>query len=194
MVATLAGCATAYPPDPVAERQRSQIRTSILRDSWAEVVRAYPDADPPPVPFMRTVTDEDRPMLLVACLRRNGVHSTWLDNGLRYSSTFRPREFARLSFVCSTQYPAESEVISYLSFAQRTELFKYRRDIVHTCLLSIGVPSPDPPPRAVRPTDQIELQSWNPYRYVWRSGLSPGSLSFLEQRCPPIPAWLDLAG
>jgi hypothetical protein len=191
---TLAGCTTADPPDPVGERQRSQIRASILRDNWAEVLREFPGVDPPLVPFMRTVTDHDRPIVLVACLRRNGIHSTWLDDGTRYSLSFGPREFARRSVACSVQYPAESEVISHLAFPQRAALFKYRRDTVHSCLLSIGMPSPAPPPGAARPTDRIGLLNWNPYRDVWRSGLSPGALSFLEQRCPPIPIWLDLAG
>ncbi|MCU1585174.1 MAG: hypothetical protein JWM49_1730 [Microbacteriaceae bacterium] len=194
LAAMLTGCATAGPSDPVGERQRSQIRISILRHDWAKFERAYPTADPPPVRFMRPVPDHDRPTVLVGCLRLNGIHSTWVDNGLPYSPNVRPLEFARLTFTCSAQYPSESQVVSYLSSSQREELFEYRRDTVRTCLLSIGMPSPRPPPGAARPTEGIELPSWHPYQRVWQRGLAPGPLSFLEQRCPPIPLWLDLAG
>ncbi|MDQ1598463.1 MAG: hypothetical protein QOI70_1887 [Microbacteriaceae bacterium] len=194
LAAMLTGCATAGPSHPVSERQRSEIRTSILRHDWAKVERAYPNADPPRVRFVRTVPDHDRPTVLVRCLRLNGIHSTWVDNGLPYSPNVSPLDFARLSFTCSAQYPSESQVVSYLSSSQRKELFEYRRDTVRTCLLSIGMPSPRPPPRAAQPTEGIEPPSWHPYQVVWQRGLAPGPLSFLEQRCPPIPRWLDLAG
>jgi hypothetical protein len=191
--ATITGCVITDLPDPVGDHQRAQIRVSILRDAWARVASVYPDADPPPVPFMHTVTDHDRPAILVACLSRNGIHSIWLDNGQRYNPDVRAADYARLSFACSARYPAESQVISYLTASQKGTLFRYRRDFVRSCLLSIGLPSPDPPPGA-KPTDGTGLPSWNPYRYVWQRRLAPGRpLSFLEQRCPPTPAWLDLA-
>jgi hypothetical protein len=191
---TPAGCTAAGPSDPVGDNQRSQIRESILRDDWARIARANPNAHPPAVPFMHTVTDYDRPAILVECLRRKGVNSAWLEDGIRFNPYVGPLEFERLSFGCSARYPSESEVVPYLLSSQRAQLFRYRRDMVRTCLLSVGVRSPAPPSGSAQPTNGTRLSSWNPYQDVWKRGLNPGPLSYLEQRCPPIPPWLDLSG
>jgi hypothetical protein len=193
-VALTGGCALTPTTDPMGARQRSQIRESVLENRWSDVRKAFPDALRPTVSTMHTVTDHDRAEVILDCLRRSGIPATPTDNGFRYNSSLGQSqlEFVETSYACSASFPAESEVVSYLIGPQRMALSDYKRNVVRPCLLSAGVASPAPPEAgSARPA--LGSSQWSPYRSVWSSNPSAGTLAYLERRCPPLPAWLDLS-
>jgi hypothetical protein len=60
--------------------------------------------------------------------------------------------------------------------------------------LLAGAPSSTPPTRFAFVSSAFENPSWHPFQVVWESGLPDPRVRYLEQRCPPIPPWLDLHG
>ncbi|MHC5796730.1 hypothetical protein ACVXZ4_11280 [Lacisediminihabitans sp. FW035] len=191
----LAGCAGASDLDPLGPERRAQIRQAILDAHWAGVVRDYPDGLRPTVPTVRPVTDHDQPAVFFACMRASGVPASPTDNGFRYNSSLGQSllEFEAVRYVCEASSPSESEVVSYLSGTSRAALFDYQTKVVRPCLLSAGAKSPAPPDGGPSYYLSAALAAWNPYMDILAAKPRSSAVSYLEQRCPPIPAWLDLS-
>ncbi|CAN5536223.1 hypothetical protein BH10ACT4_BH10ACT4_04030 [soil metagenome] len=191
----LAGCAAAPAVDPLGAGRRAQIRQAILDAHWAGVVRDYPDGLRPTVPTVRPVTDHDQPAVFFACMRASGVPASPTDNGFRYNSSLGQSllEFEAVRYVCEASSPSESEVVSYLSGTSRAALFDYQSKVVRPCLLSVGAKSPAPPDGGPAYYLSAALAAWNPYMEILAAKPRSSTVAYLEQRCPPIPAWLDLS-
>lgn len=191
----LAGCAEAPALDPLGPQRREQIRQSILDIHWADVVKDYPDALRPEVPAMRPVTDHDQREVVFTCLRASGIPASRTDNGFRYNSSLGQSqlEFEAEKYVCEASSPSESEVVSYLSGSSRAALFDYQRKIVRPCLLSTGAKSPAPPDGGPAYYQSAALAAWGPYMEILAAKPRSRDVAYLEQRCPPLPSWLDLS-
>jgi hypothetical protein len=191
----LAGCAAAPAVDPLGAERRVQIRQAILDAHWAGVVRDFPDGLRPTVPAVRPVTDHDKPAVFFACMRASGVPASPTDNGFRYNSSLGQSrlEFEAVRYVCEASSPSESEVVSYLSGTSRAALFDYQTKVVRPCLLSVGAKSPAPPDGGPAYYLSAALAAWNPYMEILAAKPRSSTVAYLEQRCPPIPAWLDLS-
>lgn len=192
----LAGCAGAPMPDPLGPQRRQQIRQAILDAYWAPVVADFPDALRPAVLTMKPVSDNDQPAVVLACLRSSGIPASPTDNGFRYTSSLGQSqlEFAAVRYVCSASLPSESEVESYLSGSSRAALFDYQRTIVRPCLLAAGAVSPAPPDGGPAYYLSAALAAWSPFMQILASKPRAGTVTYLENRCPPLPSWLQLAG
>jgi len=190
----LTGCADTPELDPLGPQRRAQIRQAILDDRWTEVVKDFPDALRPMVPTMRPVTDHDQPEVVLACLRASGIPASPTDNGFRYNSSLGQSqlEFEVVGYVCRASSPAESEVVSYLSGSSRAALFDYQRTIVRPCLLSAGAQSSAPPDGGPAYYLSAALAAWSPFVEVLTGKSNSSAIAYLEQRCPPLPHWLEL--
>ncbi len=72
-------------------------------------------------------------------------------------------------------------------------LYRYYVGTVRPCLLVSGVPSEAPPTRSTFLLSVPARNSWNPYRLAWNSVMPASRLAFIQQLCPPLPGWMDLA-
>ena len=183
-------------PDPLGPQRRQQIREAILDAHWAPIVADYPDALRPTVHSMKPVSDHDQPATVLACLRSTGIAASPTDNGFRYNSSLGQSqlEFEAVRYVCSASSPSESEVESYLSGSSRAALFDYQATIVRPCLLAAGAMSPAPPDGGPAYYLSAALAAWSPFMQILASKPRVGTVAYLEKRCPPLPAWLELAG
>jgi hypothetical protein len=188
----LSGCVQATRP-PISNGQRAAIRSAILNLTWAEVAKQYPEAIRPRVSMGRTVPDHEWNDVVVECLRSDGIVARVSHGKVLYSSGEGqlPVEVAVIFYHCQASHPSQSQVTWFLDDTQASALYDYYFDMVRPCLLSAGVSSQPSPPRA-RATGAAALDGWNPYQLVWTSGVAPEVLKYLEQRCPPVPAWLNL--
>jgi len=191
----LSGCSAAPAADPLGPERRAQIRQAILDAHWAEVERNYPDGVRPQVPSVRPVSDHDQPEVFFACMRASGIPASPTDNGFRYKSSLGQSqlEFESVRYSCEASSPSESEVMSYLSGTSRAALFDYQRKIVRPCLLSAGAKSPAPPDGGPAYYLSAALAAWSPYMEILDGGARSTAIAYLEQRCPPLPPWLDLS-
>lgn len=194
-IALLAGCAEAPALDPLGPQRREQIRQSIIDIHWADVVKDYPDALRPEVPTTRPVTNHDQREVVFACLRASGIPASPTDNGFRYTSSLGQSqlEFEAEQYVCEASSPSESEVVSYLSGSSRAALFDYQRKIVRPCLLSAGAKSSAPPDGGPAYYQSAALAAWDPYVDILAAKPRSRVVAYFEQRCPPLPPWLDLS-
>ena len=191
----LAGCAQATAVDPLGPQRREQIRQSILDIHWADVVKVYPDAIRPKVPTTRPVSNHDQRDAVIACLRAFGIPASRTDNGFRYNSSLGQSqlEFEAEQYVCEASSPSESEVRSYLSGSSWAALFDYQRKIVRPCLLSAGAKSSAPPDGGSDYYQSVALAAWDPYTEILAAKPRSRVVAYFEQRCPPLPPWLDLS-
>lgn len=190
----LAGCAEAPALDPLGAQRRAQIRQAILDAHWANVVKDYPNGLRPEVPTVRPVTDHDHPAVFFACMQASGAPASPTDKGFSYNSSLDQSmlEFAGVRYVCEASSPSESEAVSYLSGTSRAALFDYQRKVVRPCLLSAGARSPAPPDGGPAYYLSAALAAWNPYMEILAATPRSSAVAYLEQRCPPLPPWLDL--
>jgi hypothetical protein len=109
-----------------------------------------------------------------------------------YSSTAGqyPVDVAVIYYLCQASHPSVSQVAWFLDETQTSALHDYYLEVVRPCLLSAGAPSQPSPPGAG--VSGEALTGWNPYQVIWTSGAAPEVISYLEHRCPPVPAWLNL--
>jgi len=148
------------------DRQRSSIRTTILDLKWSPVAAEYPEAIRPEVTMMVTVPDHDWPDAMVECLRLAGIVAHVVNGNAVYGS--------------AGQTPLEVAVSFYSCLR-----------IVRPCLLTAGAPSPASPDRSAA-VGLAGLAGWNPYQVIWTSTITAQTQTYLEQRCPPTPTWLNL--
>ena len=174
------------------DRQRASIRTTILDSKWSPVAAEYPEAIRPEVATMVTVPDHDWPDAMVECLRLAGIVAHVVNGNAVYGSAGQtPLEVAVSFYSCEAGHPAESQVASYFTPAQSAALYDYYLRIVRPCLLTAGAPSPASPDRSAA-VGLAGLAGWNPYQVIWTSTITAQTRTYLEQRCPPTPTWLNL--
>ena len=193
VLATLAGC-SSVPPTPMIPLERQQIREGILNEKWQPLAEAYPEAFRPRIDVSYTVPDADWPAHIVACLKERGYQAVALPNDYAYTST-QGQTYLQYSvdgYICNASWIRQSAVEERMSAQQRAALERYQQAVVRPCLLLAGARSRESPDRFA--AGSITGQgNWNPYDVIWQSKLHPRSLAYLEQRCPPIPAWMDTA-
>jgi hypothetical protein len=187
----LTGCAQTRPP--ISDEQRAAIRSSILELTWAAVEKQYPEAIRPRVIMGGTVPDHEWNDTVVECLRSDGIVARVSRGKVLYGSNAGQHQVdvAVAYYLCQASHPSQSQVAWFLDETQTGALYDYYLDIVRPCLLSAGAPSPPSPPRA-KAREAADFLGWNPYQLVWTTGVAPEVLKYLEHRCPPVPAWLNL--
>jgi hypothetical protein len=192
-VLLVTGCAAQPASSPLSEAQRSSIRTELLDARWQPVSEEYPEALRPSVAIAPTVPDHDWPEAVIACLRGLGFVAVQSGGGVEYRNGLgkTPLEYAVALYACEGSIPAESAVAARLEPRQTASLYGYYLNVVRPCLLLAGAPSPASPDRSAVES-LAGLAGWNPYQVIWTSGTPAARLDYLERRCPPVPAWLNL--
>ncbi|MBK4347582.1 hypothetical protein [Lacisediminihabitans changchengi] len=189
----LAGC-SSIASEPMTAVDRQQIRTAVLDEMWQPIGASYPEAFRPRITVTHTVPDADWPTRIVACLKDRGYQAVALPNDYAYTST-QGQTYLQYSidgYICNATWIKQSEVERRMTSQQRDALERYQKAVVRPCLLLSGARSREAPDRFA--AGSITGQgNWNPYDVVWASGLEPRALAYLEQRCPPIPVWMDTA-
>ncbi len=192
-VLLLAGCTGRPATSPLSAAQRASIRTELLDASWQSVAEQYPEALRPRISIANTVPDHDWPAAVIGCLRRLGFVAVQSGGGVEYRNGRgkTPLEYAVALYSCEGSHPAESAVAARLRPRQSASLYGYYLNVVRPCLLLAGAPSPASPDRSAVES-LAGLAGWNPYQVIWTSGVPAHRLDYLEYRCPPVPAWLNL--
>jgi hypothetical protein len=192
-VLLLAGCAGGPAGSPISQAERESIRTDILDARWQPVADQYPEALRPRVVIAPTVPDHDWPAAVIGCLHRLGFVAVQSVGGVEYRNGRgkTPLEYAVALYSCEGSHPAESAVAARLGPRQSASLYGYYLNVVRPCLLLAGAPSPASPDRSAVES-LAGLAGWNPYQVIWTSGIPASRLDYLEQRCPPVPVWLNL--
>ncbi len=190
----LAGCSAAPVHPLIDDRERAVIRSHILNDQWAVVASQYPEAIRPVVNVSRVVPDHEWAQTVVDCLRGQGINAEAVRGGVFYlSSSGRTQlEYAVENYACSARYPSQSSVVHLLNGALAAANYRYEITVVRPCLLIAGAPSP--------PFPSHELAGgvgagggWNPFELIWAGDYPAGTVRYWEERCPLVPAWLELA-
>jgi hypothetical protein len=191
----LSGCvqsSAGADASPLSALQRAIIRNSILDSKWSQVAADYPEAIRPAVTMSPTVADHDWAPAIVKCLRSGGIMAHTENGEPIYGSAGQsPLEVAVLYYSCGAGHPSESQVASHLTRAQSSALYDYYLRVVRPCLLTAGAPTPASPDRSAV-ASIAGLAGWNPYQVIWTSAMPATTQTYLEQRCPPTPAWLNL--
>ena len=190
---SLAGCA-ASPSEPMGALERRQIREGILNEAWQPLNEAYPEAFRPDITVTHTVPDADWPSRMVACLKERGYQAVTLRNDYAFTST-QGQTYLQYSidgYICNATWVRQSVVEERMTAPQRGALQQYLRTVVRPCLLLAGARSSDAPDRFAA-GGITGRGRWNPYDDVRRSDPTPRALAYLEQRCPPIPVWMNTA-
>jgi len=191
----LAGCAPTTRSVELSSAERAAIRVDVQTQHWKVVTSQFPDATRPQVTVAHTAHDGNWQASMVECLRADGftvlVDGRYFQFGRTAART--PEDFALVTYRCISRYPAAEEVMHFLDSDRLEALFRYYVGTVRPCLLVSGVPS-----GALRtwlrfPRSAETRDSWNPYRLAWQSSLSVSRVSFIQQLCPPLPGWMDLA-
>jgi hypothetical protein len=193
MMVPLAGC-TGAAPDPMSALERQQIREGVLNEAWQPIAEAYPEAFRPRIAVTTTVPDADWPARIVACLKDRGYQAVALPNDYAYTSTQGQTylQYTIDGYICTATWIKQSVVEQRMTSQQRDALERYQQAVVRPCLLLSGARSRESPDRFA--AGSITGQgNWNPYDVVWQSDLAPRALAYLEQRCPPIPVWMNTA-
>ncbi len=182
----LAGCATAAPP--VSADQRAKIRTVLSNAQWAPLAMQYPEAIRPSVPIVHTVTDHDWAADVVSCLHARGYIATVTHSGFSYDAYTGETalEFQVEGYICTANFAKQSDVFARLSADQQAAFDSFELTQVQPCLRLAGAKTASAP--LVHLTG---LAAWSPYDEVWKHS-SAKEVSYLEQRCPPIPSWMNL--
>ena len=189
----LAGCA-AVPPDPMSPLERKQIREGILNEAWQPLNQTYPEAFRPDITVTHTVPDADWPRRMVACLKERGYQAVTLPNDYAFTST-QGQTYLQYSidgYICNATWVRQSVVEQRMTAPQRGALQQYLRTVVRPCLLLAGARSSDAPDRFAAGSITGRGR-WNPYDDVRRTNPTSRALGYLEQRCPPIPPWMNTA-
>lgn len=182
----LGGCATAV--QPVSAVERAHIRTLLMNDQWAPLAIQYPEAIRPVVPVMHTVADHDWALDVVSCLRARGYIAQVTGDGFSYDAYTGETalEFSVEGYICTANFAKQSDVFARLSADQQAAFDSFELTQVQPCLRLAGATTTSAP--AVHLTG---LAGWSPYDEVWKHS-SAREIRYLEQRCPPIPSWMNL--
>ena len=183
----LAGCAAAGPPVSAADRAR--IRTALLDEQWQDIVNHFPGAVRPAAPVTHTVPDHDWPLAIVDCLHARGYIAAVQGDSFTFDSFTNQssEDFHIDGYKCTSAFVKESDVEGRLTAAQLQALDDFEVNQLQPCLRLAGVKTFPPPVGHL-----TGLSDWNPFDLVWLNGTAKAA-DYLEQKCPPIPTWMDLA-
>ncbi|WP_394768286.1 hypothetical protein [Lacisediminihabitans sp.] len=189
----LAGCATASTREVVSPKDRHRIGSELIASNWSTVADEFPGTTQPMVVISRTIPDVAWAGTIVSCLRDQGFDAIQLRDGLTYTAPpdFSAARVAVSRFVCDTTRPTVTKVTRYLKRPQIDALYRYYVGSVRPCLLVAGAPSSPPPDWFTFVTSVVSKPIWHPFDLAWRTLPDP-VVRYLEQRCPPVPPWLDL--
>lgn len=190
----LSACSTV--PEPVfGAKDKAAIRSRILDRNWETIASEYPEAIRPDIGNSRTVADHDWNDVMIACLRESGIVADASEGLVGYtrSNGQTQLEVAVHFYSCAASNQSVSEITPFLDRAKTLALYDYYLNTVRPCLLSIGANSPRSPDLSAARGPE-GLGGWNPYQTIWVTGVSTQTVRYLEQRCPPTPAWLNLGG
>lgn len=194
-IALLAGCAPTTRSAELSSAERAAIRVDVQDEHWKIVTSKFPDATRPQVAVAHTVHDGNWQASMVDCLRAEGltvfVDGRYFQLGPTAGRT--SEDFAVVTYRCISRYPTAEEVMQFLDSDRLETLFHYYVGTVRPCLLVSGVPSETPPTWFTFLLSAYTRDSWNPYRLAWNSSLPASRLAFIQQLCPPLPGWMDLA-
>ena len=174
--------------------ERTQIRDGILNEAWQPLKQAYPEAFRPDIRVTTTVPDADWPDRMVACLKERGYQAVALPNDYAFTST-QGQTYLQYSvdgYICNATWVRQSVVERRMTAPQRGALLQYQRTVVRPCLLLAGARSKDTPDRFAAGAITGRGR-WNPYDDVQRANPHARALAYLEERCPPIPVWMNTA-
>ncbi|HEY0259302.1 MAG TPA: hypothetical protein VGC18_05570 [Lacisediminihabitans sp.] len=190
----LTGCAS--PPPVIGEAERTRMVSTLKDGEWREVSRLYPEAVRPAVSPVRTIPDYEWATTMAACLRAAGFAVTPTDDGQGYSYSSSdgqsPLDFAVTTYSCEVAYPTVFILLSLLGPKQTSLEAAYQRGVVRPCLLLAGAPSPAPDQLALRDAPGTS-SGWDPYQGLLHGAAPDATVRFFEQRCPPVPPWLQLS-
>lgn len=188
----LAACST--PAAPVSSAEARHIRSVLADRAWAPVAANYPEALRPYITVHETVSDFDWPARMVTCLRGVGITARNEGGGVVYSSGGTTSvEFAVYYYSCQAAWPIQSQVTAFLKPRQELALRGYYRNIVQPCLVLVGRANTAAPSVSFLKTG-ADYAGFDPYAAVFESTISRHALDLVEQRCPPVPSWLNLNG
>ena len=189
----LAGCASQSTHEIVSSRDRQRIAAEIMDANWVPIAAEFPDAEQPVVVVTRTINDNDWAATMVSCLRDTGINAVVRGDGFSYSAPaeFSASQIAVSRYVCDSTTPTATDVTRYLNRVQLDALYRYYVGSVRPCLLVAGMPSPRPPTWFSFVTGALSRPVWHPFNLVWQSRPEQ-TVRYLEERCPPVPPWLDL--
>ena len=194
-ITLLAGCAPTTRSAELSSAERTAIRVDVQTEHWKVVTSQFPDATRPQVAVAHTAHDGNWQASMVDCLRADGftvlVDGRYFQFGRTAART--PEDFALVTYRCISRYPTAEEVMHFLDSDRLEALFRYYVGTVRPCLLVSGVPSEAPPTWLRFQLSADTRDSWNPYRLAWNSSLPASRLAFIQQLCPPLPGWMDLA-
>jgi hypothetical protein len=194
-LALLAGCAPTTRSTELSSAERAAIRVDVQTKHWKIVTSQFPAATRPQVVVAHTAHDGNWQASMVDCLRADGftvlVDGRYFQFGPTAGRT--PEDFAVVTYRCISRYPTAEEVMQFLDSDRLETLFRYYVGTVRPCLLLSGVPSEAPPTWFTFLLSAHARDSWNPYRLAWNSSLLASRIAFIQQLCPPLPGWMDLA-
>ena len=194
-VVSLTGCA-ASTGSPLSAAEKSKLRSDFIDSQWAPVRAEYSDAIRPSVPVTTVVSDRDWATDIAGCLRNLGFVVTIAGNGERYSygssSGETPLEYAVDSYSCSARYMSLSQLEPLLDAKSFLSLRRYNVGFVHACLVAAGQDSPLPQQGDPSALGDDSVPLWNPWQALKLGARSGNLLGYLEERCPPVPLWLNL--
>ncbi|MET4781967.1 hypothetical protein [Glaciihabitans sp. UYNi722] len=189
----LAGCTTAPAKPLISQEKRALIRSQLLDKQWRIVARQYPEAIRPVVSSPHIVSNHEWPQAVVDCLGEHGIKARVLQGGLTYlsGSGQTQLEYTVESYNCAAQYVTDSDVLRLLSPRLAEADYQYLVTVVRPCLLVAGAPSPASPNREIA-KDINGLAGWNPFQVIWAGNYPRSLVRYWEDRCPPVPGWLDI--
>jgi len=194
-ITLLAGCVPTTRSPELSSAERAAIRGDVQTQHWKVAISQFPDATRPKVSVAHTAHDGNWQASMVECLRADGftvlVDGRYFQFGRTAART--PEDFALVTYRCISRYPAAEEVMHFLDSDRLEALFHYYVGTVRPCLLVAGVPSEAPPTWLRFQLSAETRDSWNPYRLAWKSSMSASRVAFIQQLCPPLPGWMDLA-
>ena len=194
-IVLLAGCAPTTGPAELSSAERAAIRVDLQTEHWKIVSSQFPDATRPQLAVVHTAHDGNWQASIVDCLRAEGftvfVDGRYFQFGRTAGRT--PEDFVIVTYRCASRYPTAEEVMRFLDRDRLEALYRYYVGTVRPCLLVSGVPSEAPPTRSTFLLSARARDSWNPYRLAWKSFMPASQLAFIQQLCPPLPGWMDLA-
>ncbi len=90
-------------------------------------------------------------------------------------------------YICTSAYAKASDVLAELNPAQVQAFDDFEVNQLQPCLRLAGAKTFPPPVGHL-----TGISDWNPFDLIWLNGTAKEA-AYLELRCPPIPAWMDLA-
>lgn len=194
-IVLMAGCAPVTRSAELSPAERAAIRVDLQAEHWRIVTSQFPDAKRPHVMIAHTTNGGNWQASMVDCLRAEGftvfVDGRYFQFGHTAGRT--AEDFAVVTYQCIVSYPTAEDVMHYLDRDRLEALYRFYVGTVRPCLLVSGVASEAPPSWFKFLMSAYTRDSWNPYRLVWNSSMPTTRLAFIQNLCPPLPGWMDLA-